>query len=126
MDTQEADDLTEEGDEVMDYRDKTRAELDRIARQTKHALAEHGIDDLTVFFLVQSSGPILTFGTMSDPSENQWEQVSEIVLSIVREVTGVDGVWSRQIVCASTDPVAGNEHSPMPIPMVASLGEADQ
>ena len=49
MDTQEADDLTEEGDEVMDYRDKARAELDRIARQTKHALAEHGIDAHRVF-----------------------------------------------------------------------------
>ena len=126
MDTQELDDLNEDGDEVMDYRYRAKAELDRIARQTKQALAEHGIDDLTVFFMIQSSGPLLTFGTMSDPSENRWEQVSEIVLSIVREVTGLDGLWSRQVKCASTDAVASNEHSPMPIPMVTSLGEADQ
>jgi hypothetical protein len=113
MDTQKLDDLTDDGDPSV-YRDRTRAELDQITRLTKNALAEHGID-LTVFFLVQSSGPILIFSTMSDPSNHQWEQVSEIVLSIMREVTGLDGVWSRQVMCASTDAVAGNEHSPMPI-----------
>ena len=66
MDTEELDDLIEDGDDVMDYRARAKTELDRIARQTKNALAEHGID-LTVFFMVQSSGPLLTFGTMSDP-----------------------------------------------------------
>ena len=114
MDTQELDDLTEDGDEVTAYRARARTGIDQIARLTKNALAESRID-ITVFFLVQSSGPILTFGTMADPSDDQWEQVSEIILSVVREVTGLDGVWSRQVMCASTDAVAGNEHSPMPI-----------
>ena len=125
MDTQELDDLIEDGDDVMDYRARAKTELDRIARQTKNALAEHGID-LTVFFMVQSSGPLLTFGTMTDPPSDQWEQVSDIVLSIVREVTGLDGLWSRPVKCASTEEVASNEHSPMPMPMVTSLEEADQ
>ena len=49
MDTEELDDLIEDGDDVMDYRARAKTELDRIARQTKNALAEHGID-LTVFF----------------------------------------------------------------------------
>ena len=122
MDTQELDD----GDKVTDYRARARAELDRIARLTKHALAEHGIDDLTAFFMIQSSGQLLTFGTMADPPASQWQQVSEIALSVVREVTGLDGLWSRPITCASTDAVAGNEHSPMPTAMVASLAGADQ
>jgi hypothetical protein len=126
MDTEELDDLIEDGDDVTDYRARARAELDRIARLTKHALAEHGIDDLTVFFMIQSSGPLLTFGTMTDPPPDQWEEVSEIVLSIVREVTGLDGLWSRPVMCASTEAVASNEHSPIPMPMVTSLGEADQ
>ena len=126
MDTQEVDDLTEEGDELSVYRDRAKAILDQIARQTKQALAEHGIDDLTVFFMIQSSGPILIFGTMSDPSENQWEQVSDIVSSVLRQVVGLDGAWSRPVMCASTDDVAGNEHSPVSIPMVASLAGADR
>jgi hypothetical protein len=125
MDTQELDGLTEDGDEVTACRARARAGLDEIARLAKQALVEDGID-LTVFFMIQSSGPLLTFGTMSDPSEDQWKQVSEIVLSIVRELTGLDGLWSRQITCASTDAVVGDEHSPMSIPMVTSLGEADQ
>jgi hypothetical protein len=125
MDTQEElDDLTEEGDEVIDYRARARAEIDQIARLAKNALAEHAID-LTVFFLVQSNGPILTFGTMSEPSENQWEQVSKIVLSIVREVTGLDGAWCRRVMCASTDAVADNEHSPILTPTLQHTG-ADQ
>ena len=115
MDTHELDDLTEEGDGVIDYRARARVELNQITRLVKNTLAEHGID-LTVFFLVQSSGPLLTFGTMTDPPQHQWEQVSEIVLSIVREVTGLNGLWSRQVMCASTDGVVGNEHSLMSIP----------
>ena len=114
MDTQKLDDLIEGDDEMPDCRARARTELDRIAQMTKLSLAEDGID-LTVFFMIQSSGPLLTFGTMTDPTPDQWEQVSEIVLSIVREVTGLDGVWSRQIMCASTDAVAGNEYSPTPI-----------
>ena len=127
MDTQEElDDLIEDDDEVTDYRARARTELDRIAQMTKLALAEDGLD-LTVFFLVQSSGPILTFGTMSEPLENQWEQVSGIVLSVVREVTGLDGLWSRPITCASTDAVAGSEHSSMSISTImASPAGADQ
>ena len=124
MDTQELDDLTDD-DDLTVYRARARTELDQIVTAAKQTLAEHGID-ITVFFLVQSSGPILTFGTMADPSDDQWEQVSEIVLSIVREVTGLDGVWSRQVMCASTDAVAGNEHSPMPISTImASPAGAD-
>ena len=79
-----------------------------------------------MFFLVQSSGPILTFGTMADSSEDRWEQVSEIVLPILREVTGLNGLWSRPVMCASTGGVVGNEHSLMSIPMVASLTGVEQ
>ena len=43
MDTQEVDDLTEDGDEVRDYRARARTELDQIARQAKQALAEQKI-----------------------------------------------------------------------------------
>jgi hypothetical protein len=126
MDTHELDDLIEDGDEVTVCRARARTELNQIVQRTKQTLAEHGID-ITVFFLVQSSGPVLTFGTMADPSEDQWEQVSEIVLSIVREVTGLNEVWSRQVMCASTDAVAGSEHSSMPISTImASPAGADR
>ena len=60
MDTQELDDLIEDGDDVMDYRARAKTELDRIARQTKQALAEQGLD-ITVFFLVPNSGEAVLF-----------------------------------------------------------------
>ena len=69
MDTQELDDLTEDGDEVTAYRARARTELDQIARQTKQALAEQGLTS-TVFFLVPNSGEaVLLFGTPADPDD---------------------------------------------------------
>ena len=69
---EELDDPVEDGDEVMDYRDRARTELDRIAKMTKQALSEHGID-LTVFFLVQSSGPLL-ISEQSNRTGPSWDQ----------------------------------------------------
>jgi hypothetical protein len=113
---EELDDLIEDGDEVTDHRARARAELDQIARLAKQALAEQKIA-LDLFFLVPNSGQaILMFGTPADPDDELWEQVDEIVSAIVREVVGTDGTTCRQVTCSTTtDAVAGNEHSPMPI-----------
>ena len=44
MDNEGLNDLTEDGDELRSHRARARTELDQIARQAKHALAEHRID----------------------------------------------------------------------------------
>ena len=113
MDTQELDDLNEDGDEVTACRARARTELDQIARQTKQALAEQGLD-ITVFFLVPNSGEaVLLYGTPADPDDLIWERVSNIVSAVVREVVGLDGGRCRPVMCSTTtDAEVGNEHSP--------------
>ena len=113
MDTQALDDLTEDGDEVTACRARAKTELDQIARQTKQALAEQGLD-ITVFFLVPNSGEaILMFGTPADADDPTWERVSDIVSAILRQVAGLDGTRCRPVMCsATTDAEVGNEHSP--------------
>ena len=125
MDTQELDDLNEDGDEVTDYRARARAELDRIARQTKQMLAEHMIN-LDIFFLIPNSGEsVLLYGTPADPDDLLWERVSNIVSAVVREAVGLDGTRCRPVMCrTTTDAVADNEHSPSLIstPTLQNMG----
>ena len=57
------------------------------------------------------------FGTPADPDDLTWERVSDIVSSVLRQVVGLDGTRCRPVMCSTTtDAVAGNEHSLMPIP----------
>ena len=113
MDTQELDDLTEDGDEVTAYRARARTELDQIARQVKQALAEQKID-FDLFFLVPNSGEaILMFGTPADADDLTWERVGDIVSAVLRQVAGLDGTRCRPVMCSTTtDAEADNEHSP--------------
>ena len=84
------DDLTDD-DAVIAHRARAKAELGQIARQAKQALADAGID-LSLFFLVPNSGDAtLTFGTITDPPDDEWEQVGEIVSAIVRQTVGLIG-----------------------------------
>ena len=91
MDTQELDDLNEDGDEVMDYRDKARAEPNQSpGRQT----CPRGTwdRDIIVFFLITNFGEegLLMFGTVvPDADDPTWERVSDIVSAILRQVAGL-------------------------------------
>ena len=102
MDINDAlDDLTDE-ERVADRRARAKDLLNEIARQTKQALTEQGIDT-SVFFLVPNSGDaIITFGTSGDPSGDEWDRVGEIVGSIVAQSIGLDRVRCREVVCATT------------------------
>jgi len=101
----EQDDLTGEGDQRT-YQERATAMLDQIAQQTKLVLSEAGID-LEIFFLVsQNSTAILTFGTPTDPSDDIWARVGEIVSCVVRNSLGIERTRCRGLVCASTQTLA--------------------
>jgi len=101
METEESDDLADD-DDVTDHRARATTMLDQIARQTKQALVEAGIDT-PVFLIVPTSGSaIVTFGTIADPPDDQWSRVSDVVASVVRDLIGLDRVQCREVQCATT------------------------
>jgi hypothetical protein len=106
----EHDDLTEEGDQGA-YQERATAMLDLIAQRTKLALSEAGID-IVIFFLVsQNSNAILTFGTPTDPPDDLWASVGEIVSCVVRNSLGIERTRCRGLVCASTHTVVAAGHA---------------
>ena len=86
MGTQALDDLAD-NDDATTYSERAKAMLDRIAAQAKQALSQRGVE-LDLFFLTPSSHSVVTFGTMSDPPEQLWEEVSAVVSSIVQQEVG--------------------------------------
>jgi hypothetical protein len=102
MDTHsEDDDLTDDIEEAT-YRERATAMLNQIAHDAKIALAERDIT-LDVFFTVPRSGcAVVTFGTLANPSDDQWDQVSEVVSAIVRRSIGLERSRCRALVCATT------------------------
>ena len=83
-------------------RERAASKLDQIAQQVKQALTEHGIN-VSVFFIVPSSGAIVTFGTTGDPPDDLWAQIGELVSAVVKEAVGVARLRCRHLVCAATD-----------------------
>ena len=137
METQEFGGVADDSN-VTTHRARARNLLGQIAEQAKQTLADAGID-VPLFFLVPSSGEaILTFGTLSDPDDDQWEQVSEIVSEVVGQTVGLDRVRTRSLACsATTESAAGHErpsesspedwpdgNPPMPIPALPAGAEA--
>jgi hypothetical protein len=104
----EHDDLIH-GDAATAHRDRAREMLNEIARQTRQALAQHRID-LSVFFLVPSSGDaVITFGCSGDPSDNEWHRAAEIVASIVAGLVGLRDPQLRKVQCATTHDQASQD-----------------
>jgi hypothetical protein len=80
--------------------------LDQIAQQAKLALSEAGID-IELFFLVsQNSKAILTFGTPTDPSDDMWARVGEIVSCAMRNSLGIERTRCTGLALASTQTLA--------------------
>ena len=73
MQTQAIDDPALD-DDVTAHRERAKDLLNEIARQTKQALTEQGIDT-SVFFLIPHTGDaIVTFGTTLDPDDALWSR----------------------------------------------------
>src|ERR1700735_1713915 len=98
MDTgDEQDDLMDEGDQET-YQERATAMLDVIAQQTKLDLSRAGID-MEIFFLVsQNSTAILTFGTPTDPPDDLWARVGEVVSCVVRNTLDIERTRCRELV----------------------------
>jgi hypothetical protein len=90
-------------DDVSAYRARAASKLDQIAQDAKEALAEHGIG-LSLFFVIPSNGQsILFFGTSADPSDDLWNEVTEIVSGIVQQLLGLRRPRCRTLLCAMAD-----------------------
>ena len=109
MEIQALDNLADD-DDAMTYSERAKAMLNRIAAQAKQALSTPREVELDLFFVTPSRHSVVTFGTMSDPSEQLWEEVSAVVSSIVQQVVGLDRVRCREAMCAATNSVV--DHQP--------------
>lgn len=89
-------------EDVAARRVRARNLLTPITQEVKQALSEVGIE-IDVFLMIPASGDaIVTFGTVTDPPDELWIRVEEIVCSIVRKAVGLECVRCREVVCAST------------------------
>jgi hypothetical protein len=68
---------------------------------------------------------ICTFGTITDPPDELWGRVSDIVCSIVREIVGLGGVRSRALSCASTGALDSPADTGGPVLIPASMPSLD-
>ena len=90
-------------DGAQAHREKATGKLDEIVHLMRHRLKEHEIY-VPIFFLIPRSGDaIISFGTPGDPPEGLWDQISEMVCSVVRETIGIDRLRTRAVICAATD-----------------------
>lgn len=113
METQALDDLIIDDDAVEAQRDRASAELDQIARTAKQALVRAGIE-LELFFMVPNSGnAILTYGTATDPDDNLWDRVREIIFAVLRGTIGLERPQSHAALCATTGPIAATASATM-------------
>ena len=127
METEEPDDLTD-CEDVADHRDRARNLLPQITQQVRQALNDADID-LDVFLMIPASGDaVATFGTVSDPDDELWKRVTEIVSSIVGETVGLGRTRCREVICATThdhQPSGSSvSRTPMPTPASQDSGAA--
>jgi hypothetical protein len=106
-----------------DYRQRAIANLDAITQQTKQALSDAGIN-IDIFFVIPSIDSIITYGTVTDPSAEEWRSVGEIVSAIVRQSVGLDRTRCRPVQCATTASTDG--HPATAETSLAALGADNQ
>jgi hypothetical protein len=84
-----------------------RMVLDEVAADVAAAMKDAGFS-VEVFFTSPADGEaLLNFATDIDPLHSDWPQVREIICSIVSSRVGIEGLWCRNVPCASpTDVVA--------------------
>jgi len=98
----ETEEFIEDGEGVTAYRARARNLLPQITQDVKRALDEASIE-MDVFVVVPTCGDaIATFGTVTDPADEVWATVSDIVCSVVRKTVGLDRTKCRELACATT------------------------
>ena len=100
MQTQAIDDPALD-DDVTAHRERAKDLLDEIARQTKQALTEQGIDTSLFFLVPHLATPSSRSGrpsiqTMTSGAESRGR------LGLVRLLVGLAGTRCREVTCATT------------------------
>jgi hypothetical protein len=92
-----------------DRRAKATALLPDITGRVHVALSQAGIDIQLSFLIPNTGDALLIYGTTAepDPADLEWEQVGEIVCSVVQEVLGVQKLRHREIVCSRISSSSG-------------------
>ena len=94
-------------DNLDSVRKAIRRSLNEIAAQLNSALIAAGVA-CPVYICVPASGDALvTFATPLDPSDDEWDRVSQIACQIVSEKTGITRLSSRGLVCAMAGTAMG-------------------
>jgi hypothetical protein len=94
-------------DDQENVREVLRRLLNEIAAQLNSTLIAAGIA-CPVYICVPASGEALvTFATPLDPSDDEWNRVSQIACQIVSEKTGITQLRSRGLVCAMAGTAMG-------------------
>src|SRR5690349_143954 len=115
MEILETDEWWEEDDGVSARRARARSLLPKIVQQVKQALDEAGIGTEVFVVIPETGNAIATFGTMSDPPNDVWLRVRDIVSSIVRETIGSGRLWFREVTCATTADQLNPADTPTPM-----------
>src|SRR5690242_19070211 len=91
-----------EDEGVAAQRARARNLLPQITQQVKRALHEASIE-IDVFLMIPTTGDaIATFGTLSDPPDELWNSVGEIVCAVLGKTVGLERARCREIACATT------------------------
>jgi hypothetical protein len=94
-------------DDQENVREVLRRLLNEIAAQLNSTLIAAGIA-CPVYICVPASGEALvTFATPLDPSDDEWNRVSQIACQIVSEKTGITRLRSRGLVCTMAGTAMG-------------------
>jgi hypothetical protein len=81
-------------------RQSIRDSLDQIVSEIHTAVVEAGLD-YPIYVSVPSSGnSLLTIITPLDPTDGEWDRISQIACDIVAKKTGAERMASRPIACA--------------------------
>ena len=81
------------------YREQLISLLPQIASDVTAALTAAGLH-IPVFFCIPRSGDsLLTFATPVDPSDAEWERITDIIRDAVEDTSGIDKLAVRELHC---------------------------
>ena len=98
----ETEEWIEDDEAIVAQRARARNLLPKITQQVKQALHEASIE-IDVFLMIPTTGDaIATFGTLSDPPDELWTSIGEIVCAVLGNTVGLERARCRELACANT------------------------
>ena len=103
----ETEEWIEDDEGVAAQRARARNLLPQITQQVKQALYDASIE-IDVFLMIPTTGDaIATFGTLTDPPDELWNSVGEIVCAVLGKTVGLERARCRELACATTADISG-------------------